>query len=372
MAIAVPCAVGDEDRRATLTGSFAEEQFIAGEDVRVEAATARDLFAAGGQIVVDGLAAQDVIAAGGSVRLRDMIVEDLTAAGGEVDVSGEVRGALIAAGGRLHQSPGSLVGDYALLAGGSLDLEGRIDGNLKAAGGHIRLSGEVAGDVDLWAGRVVLTPGARVGGKLTYRSDSEAEIAPGAVIDGGVERVKEGVFEVSVLPAIGFALGTWIVVILGLTLVGAVLQGALPEFLAETTLTLETRPWSSLGLGFALAVAIPVAAGILFFTVVGVPLALFLLALLAPTLAFALIAAAYWIGLRIGRLFARSREGESLGRRILWTFLGLFVLGLAALVPFAGSLVLCIALSLGLGASALEFWLVAQDWRPGGRASLVP
>ncbi|MDH3596745.1 MAG: polymer-forming cytoskeletal protein [Rhodospirillales bacterium] len=370
--IAVPCAAAENDHRGTLTGSFAQEQFIAGEEVRVEAATVGDLFAAGGEIVFDGLAAEDVIAAGGSLRLRDMVVEDLTAAGGEIDISGEVRDDLIAAGGRLHQGPDSVVGGYALLAGGSLDLEGRIKGNLKAAGGRIRLSGEVTGDVDLSAGRITLAPGARIGGKLTYRSGSEADIAPGAVVAGGVERVKGEVFEVPVLTVIGFAVGGWIVVVLGLTLVGAVLQAAVPALLTEATDTLEARPWASFGLGFALAVATPVAASLLFVTLFGGPLALFLLALFAAALAFALIAVANWLGLRIARLFAGSRENETVSRRILWTFLGVFVLGLIALVPFVGFLVVCIAVSLGLGACALQFWRVVQAWRPGGSATVAP
>jgi cytoskeletal protein CcmA (bactofilin family) len=271
MVIAFPCAAAEDDHRGTLTGSFAEEQFVAGEEVRVEAATVNDLFAAGGEVVFEGLAAEDVIAAGGSLRLRGMVVEDLIAAGGEVEISGEVRDDLIAAAGRLRLGPDSLVGGYALLAGGSLDLEGRIEGNLKAAGGRIRLSGEVTGDVDLSAGRIALAPGARIGGKLTYRSGSEADIAPGAVIGGGVERVKGEVFEVPVLRVIGFAVGSWIVVVLGLTLVGAVLQAAVPALLTEATVTLEARPWASLGLGFALAVATPVAANLLFVTLVGVP-----------------------------------------------------------------------------------------------------
>jgi cytoskeletal protein CcmA (bactofilin family) len=371
VAIALPCAAAEDDHRGALTGSFAEEQFIAGEEVRVEAVTAGDLFAAGGEIFFDGLAAEDVIAAGGSLRLRDMVVEDLTALGGEVEISGQVRDDVIAAGGRLRLGPDSAVGGYALLAGGSLDLEGRIEGNLKAAGGRIRLSGEVTGDVDLSAGRITLAPGARIGGKLTYRSGSEADIAPGAVIDGGVERVKGRDYEVPVLPIIGLAVGGWIVVVLGLTLMGAIMQAAVPTLVTEATVTLEARPWTSLGLGFAVAVATPVAANLLFVTLVGVPLALFLLVLFAAALAFALIATAYWLGLHIARLFAGSRESETIGRRILWTFLGVFVLGLIALVPFIGFLVVCIAVSLGLGACALQFWQAVQAWRPGGSATVA-
>jgi hypothetical protein len=258
---------------------------------------------------------------------------------------------------------GSVIAGYALLAGGKLDLEGRIEGDLRAAGGRIRLAGIVDGDVDLTGGKITLTPTARVGGKLVYRSRSEIEIPPGAVVEGGIERRRAEGFEPSIWTVVGLGIAVWITILLGLGLIGLLLQGAVPELVSGAALSLAVRPWPSLGLGFALLVAVPVASNILLFTIVGIPLAFLSYALFAVLLAGALVVVAYWVGLRLARNFAWSYEGEGLFRRVLWTLVGILLLGLVGIVPLLGFLIVMVALSFGLGAVTLELWRLTRNWR---------
>jgi cytoskeletal protein CcmA (bactofilin family) len=361
--MAFPAASSEEDERARLSGSFIEEQFLAGEEVRVEDATANDIFAAGGEVEFDNVTARDVVVFAGSQRFRNTVLEDLIAAGGEIDISGEITGDLIAAGGRLQHRRESVVGGYAILAGGVIDLEGRIDGNLKAAAGRIRISGEVKGDVDLSAGRISVEPGARIGGRLTYRSREEAEIAPDALIEGGVQRREVEAFEVSLPAIIGIGFAVWLVALLGMSILGAVLHGAVPELPAGAVDTLRSRFWASLLLGFALLVAIPVAVNLLFVTLVGVPLGVVLFLLLGATVLPSVIVVAYCIGHSIARVFAWTYDGEGLFRRVLWSFTGLVVLSLVALIPLLGVLVLFLAVSSGLGALVLYLWGLIRSWR---------
>lgn len=359
----------DGDEPVRLEGPMEGDRFVAGSEIGIDSLTVRDLFAAAGEILADGLVADDVTMAAGALRLRGLDVETLTLAGGDVEIHGEVRDHLKAAGGRVELRKDSVVAGYALLAGGKLDLEGRIEGDLKAAGGRIRLAGTVAGDVDLSAGEITLTPIARVGGKLIYRSGSEAEIPPGAVVEGGVERREAEGFEPSVWAVIGLGVGAWIAIVLGLGLLGLALHGTVPELVAGATRSVAARPWPSLGLGFALLVAVPAASGILLFTVVGIPVALLSYALFAVLLAGAVVVVAYWLGAKLASYPAWSREGEGLWRRVLWTFLGLVLLGIVGLVPFVGFLILLIALSLGLGAVTLELWHMTRSWRSVGGAA---
>ena len=359
----------DGDERVHLEGPVEGDRFVAGAEIGIDSVTVRDLFAAGGEILADGLVADDVTMAAGTLRLRDLDIETLILAGGDVEIHGEVRDHLMAAGGRIELRKGSVVAGYALLAGGKLDLEGRIEGDLKAAGGRIRLAGIVAGDVDLAAGEITLTPTARIGGKLVYRSRSEVEIPPGAVVEGGVERRQVEGFEPSIWLVIGLGIGAWITIVLGLGLLGLLLQGAVPGLVAGATRSLAVRPWPSFGLGFALLVAVPVASSILLFTVVGIPLAFLSYAIFAVLLAGAVVVAAYGLGSRLARAFAWSYEGEGLFRRVLWTFLGLLLLGLIGIVPVLGFLILVVALSLGLGAVTLELWRMTRSWRSVGSAA---
>ena len=255
------------------------------------------------------------------------------------------------------------------MAGGKLDIDGRIEGNLRAAGGRIRLTGTVGGDVELAGRYISLAPTARIGGKLIYHSRSEATISPDAVVTGGIERREIERFEPSVGKIIGLGIGAWITIVVGLTLLSLLFHGAVPALAASATRTVSARPWPSFGLGFALLIAIPVAANILLFTVVGIPLALLFFALFAVLLASAVVIAGYWTGSTIARRFNWLREDEGLFRRSLWSLIGLVVLGIVGLIPFLGFLVLGVALSLGLGAVTFEIWRRTQAWRPASSAA---
>jgi hypothetical protein len=95
-----------------------------------------------------------------------------------------------------------------------------------------------------------------------------------------------------------------------------------------------------LAIGFAVAIALPVAGGIATVTLVGLPLALVILLALLPLAALAYVASAY----ALGRAVVKSPRSQ------IWAFLaGLAILRAAALLPFLGFLVGLAAVVFGLG-----------------------
>lgn len=369
--LAAPGAqASDDEDRVSLTGTFVTEQFAMGPEVRIEQASLDDIFAAGGEVVLEAVTAVDLIAAGGSLRLRDVSAEDVILAGGEIDLAAQVRDDIIAAGGRIRQRPDSTVAGYAILVGGDIELAGTIQGNLKAAGGRIRLTGTVEGDVELSGRSITLAPSARIGGKLTYRSGSQAEIAADAVVAGGIEWIETQPLEISIWTGIAIGILVYAVLIAGLGLVGAALQAAIPDLIAGSVEAAGQRRWVALGLGFALLVATPVAASLLFFTIIGAPLAVFVYLLYCVMLAVSLVIAAYWTGARIARPMGWSYDGEPVGWRIVWTLLGLFVLSLVLIVPLLGFLLVVLALALATGGLAMRTGDLLRDLRLQARGYL--
>ena len=345
-------------QRVTLEGSHTDQQFVAGGQVRVEATIADDLFVAGGQVVVEGGSAEDVIAAGGSLRLRQVEAHDVIAAGGHVDIAGVITDDLVAAGGALYLGrEGDVTGD-AWLAGGSLDIEGRIGGKLTAGAGSVRLAGTIEGDVDIAAATIVVAPGARLGGNLVYRSREEAEIAPDAEIAGEVRRIEmeTGALAGPTWRWLAFGIGAWLGVVVALILAGAVVQAAFPGLMGASVATARAKPWQSLGLGFAVLVAVPVSVGILMATVLGIPLGILVLASYVVALGLGLVVAAFWTGGLILRWIGSRQIEPTLGRRIGATALGLILLALVGLVPFIGFLGVIVWLVFGLGALTNEAW----------------
>jgi hypothetical protein len=107
---------------------------------------------------------------------------------------------------------------------------------------------------------------------------------------------------------------------------------------------LREQPWKSFGVGFVALVVIPVVGIILFSLVLTTPLAL-------------ILTAAFFILLYWARIFAISRIGEAILRRLRATpgrysafLLGLILYYLLAIIPVIGWLVVFFVVLFGLGA----------------------
>lgn len=334
--VAVPAAAAEDD------------VYMAGANLHIDSETRGDLLAAGGTLALARPVGRDAMLAGGTVDVRAPVGDDLRAAGGTVTVSSAVGDDAVVAGGRVHLAGTGTVGGRAWLAGSEVVIEGRIAGELRAAGGTLALAGAIGGDADLAAQTVELRPGAHVAGNLVYRSPSEARIAPGARVDGEVRRIALDA------PAVGPAVRATggLVALAALALAGIVLYLLFPRFALGAARTLRSAPWRALVVGFASLAAIPVLVILLLASVIGIPLAL---ALLAAYLI--LLLAGFLVGiLSLGDLglsqLAPARMHARLGI-VAALIAALALLWLVRLVPVLGGLATFFVLLFGTGALLL-------------------
>ena len=160
--------------------------------------------------------------------------------------------------------------------------------------------------------------------------------------------------EVTWVPVVGFA--GLVAIVLGLALVGFAFQLALPGLIAAAANAIDYEPWRCAGLGAAVLVATPVAVGLLFVSVIGIPLALVGAALFVVGAALALVAAGRWMGARMRRRIIWASERHEGLERALWTAIGVVAVALLSALPWIGPLVLLATLVLGLGATTTEAW----------------
>jgi hypothetical protein len=117
--------------------------------------------------------------------------------------------------------------------------------------------------------------------------------------------------------------------------------------------TLTTRWAWSLLLGFIALVCIPVAALILMFTLIGVPLALLLIALYLALLLVGYVSTGIGLGAwALARI--RSERTEATWWRIGFAVLGVLAISLLGRLPYVGGLVVFAGLLIGLGALLLQ------------------
>jgi len=144
--------------------------------------------------------------------------------------------------------------------------------------------------------------------------------------------------------------GVWT---LGLIALASVLLVVLPGFSAAVARTLRERPGASLLLGFVFLVCVPVAAVVLFITLIGAPLGAVGLACYAALLPLAYVSAAIGLGDWALRRWLPQRAA-TVPVRIGATAATLLALYLLSWIPGLGALVGFLALLAGLGALLLQ------------------
>ena len=359
--------------KISLSGSHQDQQFLAGETVEVTADIADDVFAAARKVLFEGASAENALAAGFIVTVRETTVRDMILAGGEIDFAGSVTDDLVAAVcpfcpmvGGLHLRRGSHIGDDARLAGRDIHVEARIDGTLYAAAtGRVTLSGEIGGNAEVLADRIVITPDARIGGDLLYAGTAKPEIPEGAVISGQVRELDVKLPELGDRESwIWFGIAAAVVFVLAVMFLGAVYQLVIPNVLSRAAVTAQEQPWSSLGRGVVVFLVTPAIAALLLATIIGIPLAMVIIAIFFVLLTLAFVSVAYCIGLFLRGRLGRQATLPSWAGRIMWTALGVLILMLVGAIPLIGFVLALLAVVAGLGGLVGQVRGVLQPQAP--------
>ncbi len=377
----------------------------AGENVAVseEETVTEDLALFGSSVCVCGYVESDVIAFAKTIDVPGTVNQDLMGGAETVEITGQV-GDDVRAGARylgvhgligddligfcqeLQFSENGRVGGEAQVWCQKADLKGDVDGNLRigcqsaSIGGHvggnmsvdartITLSGAVDGTAQLKAENIALTPSCIISGNLEYTSANQIQIHEGAQVLGETSWKKP---EVKAKPArktileglAALKMFLNLTMLVGQIVVGLILIGFSRKHAVRMATSLTGHPWKSLGLGFMLAIFVPVACLILMLTIIGLPLGIitFMLYLIAWYLSPVVVGLT--LGGKIVGAFRKERAGPMIGGLIL----GLIILRAISLVPVLGWLVMFVVILFGLGALALSHQRVWAQARETGVA----
>ena len=327
--------------------------WLALADDVAEASIGGNELRAGGQVEFDEQVRRNAFVSGGDVTVRGVVGRNLYAAGGEVRLEGSVDGDARVAGGNLSIEPEARIAGDAMLAGGNIAVDGSVGGDLTAFGDRIELNGRIDGDVQLAGGRLRLGPGARIGGRVTYRSGDELVVEPGAQVAGGVRQsADERAWR-------RFAHGATIVggitLSLGILLLGALLILAMPRFTREAADSIRRLPWQTIGIGLAVLVGVPVMCAILVITLIGIPLAVLLAFFYGALLVLGYLIGAVFLGdFVLGRINAAKQDSP--WWRVLFLLLAIVAIAVAKVIPVVGPLDCGLLFLAGLGAFSLRAW----------------
>jgi len=329
--------------------------YRAGRTVRTGTTVEGDFHAAGSRVVVDADVKGDAILVGGAVEVRNPVGGDLRTAAGKLIVDTTVEGDVLIAGSEIALERGTRIGRDALIAGRAVDVRGSIEGELTVYAQHIVIAGTVGGKARLVAEEIELLEGARIVGTLSYTSPHEIKRAPGATIEGGITR-READRKVAPPPTEpdedGWELLGAVLWLIGLFVFGVALTWLSPAFSADAARRAWSDPFAALGLGFALLVAMPVAAGIAIITIVGIPLGASALAIYPVLLLTGYLTGVAAVAQRLRQTLG-PKSPPSPTARLLWLAVTLTALLVIGLIPFLGWLLSAWVLLAGMGGLVL-------------------
>jgi cytoskeletal protein CcmA (bactofilin family) len=303
-----------------------------------------DLYVAGKTIIIDSTINGDLIVAGQTIMVNGTVNGSIIAAAQTININGEVTHAVRVIGETLNI--GGIIGRdlLAAVSNFSTTSAAEVGGDLLLGAGSARIDGLIKGDINSGVNSLTIASTASIQGKLNYISRNEANIQSGAQIRGMITHklphVKKGL-------AAGIGLW-WIVIRFLMTLVlGIIIVLLAPRRVKAVTESIRTHPWASLGWGAVILVATPIFALIVCITIIGLPLGLIALVLYA----IAIYLTQLFVGLLIGQLIIGAFRGVETRAALVGALaLGLVILRLLRLIPFAGFFFGLATVLFGLGA----------------------
>lgn len=297
-----------------------------------------DVIVLGGNINISGPVKGDVIALGANLKIKGDVSGSVRAVGGSIEIDSKIGHNANVFAGTIILGENSEVNWDVNFFGGNVEIKGEVKGNIFGGGKNIVLGGKVGKNVNLILGRdgqLVLYPSTQISGDLTYKSlkPDQLIVKEGAQITGQTIHqlvTKSQLFSSRIITFFK------IVSLFGLLVVGLVLITLVPKKVLEISQEMTSRVWPSLGWGFIYFVTIPVAAFILLFTIIGIPLGLILFALYFISLFISKVLAGIVLGLILVHRLFQGKYKKSL----IWPMiLGLVILVVVTSIPFFGWLI---------------------------------
>ncbi len=323
-----------------VTGDF----LAAGKSVAIQAAIDGDLTAAGAGVVIEQPVEGYALVAGRKVEVNGPVRNDLWAAGATIDVNAPVGDNAILAGRNVNLNSNAAVRGDARIAAGTATIEAPIERNLNIVARTARLDSEIGGTVEASVQRLTVLPGTLIRGDLLVHGPYPPDISPEAKVLGQVR-----FNEVAARSQWSWLLWWWLFGFAALLILGLVAVALSPLWTDRVAAKIHERPGASALIGLAGLLVTPVVAGLLLFTIIGIPLGLILLALYLVAILLSGVFVAYRVG---GWLLERSNRRHA--APWLRMTAGALLVSLLMSLPWIGGITQLVVLLVGFGALLLE------------------
>jgi len=342
---------GDETIIIATGDVIDDDLYLGGNRVVINGTVNGDVLAAGETITVTGKVDGDIVAIGSTITINGEVTGSVRVAGSNIDIGGTIGQDLIVAGGNVDIEEATEIGRDLVFGAGNIKIDAPIGNNILGGAGLANLTNVVGGDAQIGVDGLTVASTANIKGDLIYTSDKQANIQPGAQIQGEITHKipEQSEWDWDITPAM-HAWGRVIAYLMAL-LVGILIIVIAPRKSKEVVTTLKGKSLTSLGWGALILFITPMAALITFLTIIGIPLGMLAMVLYGIMIFISQLV----VGLFIGYLIInRYREVDTKGILIGALALGFAILTLLKIIPVVGFFLWWVTVLFGIGAIAVS------------------
>jgi hypothetical protein len=355
--LAVPTMAFDARSGANVTIGSGEvvnsDLYLSGTNINIDGTVNGDVFALGQTININGTVNGGITIAGQTITVNGKVSTGARLAGQTVNIGGNIgRDLVVAASDVLVSGTAVIGGDLNVYSNANL-INGRINGNVTGTANNMTINGGIGKNVIITVTTLTINSTANLGGNLTYTSPNKANIQSGATVAGTTNQIvpptpseRDRGRGRGLLAVILGAIALRVFGFLAIFVVALVIIFVAMRRLKQLALAIQYHPAQCLGWGALIFFVTPIAAFIVMFTVIGIPLGIISLVIWGILLYLSQIPVALIIGWLI---LSRSRDTPSHGFLIGALALGLLILYLVSSIPIFGWIMWLFVMLFGLG-----------------------
>ncbi len=255
----------------TVNGSL----YTSSSQVRIRGTVNGDIYCAGQQIIIDAIVHGDVLCTGFEVRVNGRVDGNVRVAAMTVEVGADVGNSVSVVSQKLTLTSGAKVGRDLSVGASVAHIQGNVGRDVRAATKTVEVKGAVGRDLTVNGTNLTLQNGAKVAGNLEYTSinpvkkESNAKIAGTTTYHALQPKPKSSIAFLGLFPLI------FVPILLAFAMV---LVALFPKKVNTVAKEPTAHPFRCMFIGAASVIVVPVALLLLSFSILGIFVAMFVLA----------------------------------------------------------------------------------------------
>lgn len=333
-------------------------KIVSAKSITIDGNINGDLICAGQDITINGSISGDVLCLGQNINVLGNIDGNLRTISQYLDTKGRVnRNISIIAQKVNFDKDAKLLGEV-FFAGQNVSIQGYIKKQLLGCAEDVKLSGQIDGDVYLNAKKTEVTETANILGKLDYVSNSKLNISNENIIKKGAFQhlppVKKDVdLDIKKIEDNSFTsqIKSKILSIIYFLIFALILIFFIPEKVINASKLIDQKKSEILGKGFLFLLLFPLLIGIVFITIIGIPLALLGALFYVFIIFYSQVVFAIYLGNRFFSFYFKKYANNLTTK----TIVGIVLFKLLIEIPILNFFILLAGVILGTGASVLAY-----------------